>query len=442
MVTKTFFADLSEIMEKEETRTGLLRVGVYTAGVAVLAAVAGPAAAGALDMTSVASVYGANLWAAGQYPYLSPDFIATQIQDGQQIFGNQAFDRFAPDRPVADGYGAEILQQCRDTVTKVRAVTPNEAWMRILDTASYALDKIEGILKPGVDWALETKAHLSERYTATKEVGLAAISVIALGFSLRDKFRKAANMGRKLFGLPEKLSAEEQALADLSDAMMADMARSNEELSAGISERMERMERQIIETLKEQISEGAGQMPIVQPGVCAETADSIRIDPQTLLNANIAANVALTGAEGLRNLDMKEDQIQEMASKTSGILWMSDALHERMNEIAGKAVGGKVDVKSLRGDISANEIIREGRRKLKFSVNRSLHQELLANGVSTDRLAQIVEQCAGAAKEARAKAEIEQFLSVMDHTASKKPKGTSSGGYCADQEESIHISLN
>lgn len=448
MVTKTFVADLQQIMAQEDVRTGLLRVGVYTAGAVALTAIGAPVMAGALDMTSVASVYGANLWAAGQYPYLSSDFIATHIQDGQEIFGHQGFESGLFDRAAAESQSPGILQQCRDTVTKVRAVTPNEAWMRIIETAGYALDKIEVALKPAVQMALDTKDYLGDRYSATKEVSLAVVSVIALGVSLRDTFRKATNYGRRLFGLPEKLSPEEKAFADLSDAVMAGLAKTKEELTSDLSKdvssdidaRLQRMERQIIDTLKQEIA-AAGAIPgAVRSGVCAETSASIRFDPQSLLNANIAANVALAGADALRSLDMKEAEINALAEKSSGILWMSDTLHERMNEIAGKTLGKEVDLTGLRGALSQPEIIREGRRKLKFSVNRGLHQELLASGVSMDRLGKMLEQTARATRDAREASEVEAFLSAMDQPSAGVLREAADPA--AERDHALHISIN
>lgn len=444
MVTKTFVDDLRTIMTQEEVRTGLLRVGIYTAGAVVLNAMGAPAAAGMLDMTSVASIYGANLWAVGQYPYLSPDFIATNIQNGQEIFGHQAFINGTIDGVTAEKQSPGILQQCRDTVTKVRAVTPNEAWMRLIDTAGYALDRIEAVLKPAVQIALDTKEYLAARYGATKEVALMVVSVIALGYSLRDKFREATNYGRRLFGLPEKLSADEQAMVEMSDTLMAGLAQTKDDLShefsAELEQRLARMERQIVDTLKEQILAVKPAPGEALSGLCVETSTSIRFDAQSLLNANISANVALAGADALRVLDLRDPEIRPIAKKASGIVWMSEHLHERMNEIGGLAAGRDLDMKTLRGPVSGSDIIREGRRKLKFSINRGLHQELLASGVSMDRLSQIVEQTAKATRDARASREVEEFISVMDQPAPERefscPRNVD------EQSERSHMNFN
>lgn len=425
MTIKTFFSDLEKIMQEEEVRSGLIRVGVYTAGAAVLTAVGVPALAGALDVTSVASIYGANAWAASQYPYLSPDYIAGHIQSGQEIFGHEAFMRYTPGGNGFEDPASGILQQCRDTVTKVRAITPNEVWMRILDTAAYALDRIESVVKPVVSAASDLKETLTARYGATETVIITVASVLALGESIKKNYAKAANFGRRLFGLPEKLSADEQALLDLSNKMMADMAKSQNEMRENMQERVAMMEKQIIETLKEQIRNASFAQPAqvqAEPAVHASQsaeadivqAPAAAITAEDVFCANMAANTALVGEDAFARMNLVREHAEKLSDKSDSIVWMSNKLHERMSEVAGEFAGRSFDTKKLCGTISRGMFATSGIDPDSILIKAKVTHKFAESGLSGERLNDIRNAFGAKHSSAKIVADMEGFLRALD----------------------------
>lgn len=409
MAITTFFKDLETIMQEEEVRSGLIRIGIYTAGTAVLASIGAPALAETLDITSIAGIYGANAWAVTQYPYLSPDYVAGHIQTGQEIFGHQAFMRFGAEENGVSASHNGVLQQCRDSVAKVRAITPHEVWLRLLDTAAYALDRIEAAARPVVETLNTVKDSLAERYGATETIIVTTAAVLAAGESIKKHFAAATNFGRKLFGFPEKLSAQDQAILDLSNQMMADMAKNTDEMHDQMEKRVAMMERQIIETLKEQIR-NVGPIQVASAPVLTETA----ITAEDILCANLAASAALVGEDVFEKMEIDRQHAERLSDHSDGIIWISDKIHERMSQVAGDYAGRTFNTKKLCGTLSPDMFDASTLDRRNIIAKSVATTKFLESSLSGTRLDTIRNQARGKADSGKIVADMQGFLRVFD----------------------------